>query len=154
MGTLLLVVLFTSATAGATTPDIEAATAVPTATQSSPQSVEPSAGEPAVVNLGEYRSGSTVEVPAGTFLEVALAGNASTGFRWAFIDSGEGVVIDTGRRRVALDEPRRIGSGGVETRRLQAVRPGRQIVVFEYRRPWQTGGAPARTVSWTILVTD
>lgn len=105
-----------------------------------------------VLDLGSIRPGSVVEVQAGTVLDVTLEGNASTGFSWGYVDTGEGVIEDTGERSVTLSDSRRVGSGGTETRRLRALKPGRQTVIFEYRRPWETEVAPLRTRSWTIIV--
>ncbi len=111
-----------------------------------------SASAPVVLDLGAHRPGATIEVALGTLLDVTLDGNPSTGYSWGFIDTGEGVIEDTGERSVTLSDSGRVGSGGLETRRLRAIGPGRQTVIFEYRRPWETDVAPIRTVSWTITV--
>jgi len=45
-----------------------------------------------------------------------------------------------------------VGTGGAETWRLFAFRPGAQRVSFEYRRPWERETAPARTISFATEV--
>jgi inhibitor of cysteine peptidase len=45
-----------------------------------------------------------------------------------------------------------VGSGGTETWRLAAQRPGAQTLTLEYRRPWEHGVPPARTVSYRVTV--
>ncbi|MFB9068555.1 hypothetical protein B1808_10755 [Pseudofulvimonas gallinarii] len=97
---------------------------------------------------------------AGNVLEVATAGNASTRYCGTRDDSGECIGIDGGVRSLtrgetaALVEPRRVGSGRGESRRLQAVRRARQAVTLGYFRPWVQGRPPILAMSWAIRATD
>lgn len=113
-------------------------------------------GAERVHDLTDVRPGSTLELRVGDVIELRLDGNASSGYRWSFVDTGEGVLVDTGERSISLGgrEDRRVGSGSSETWRLRAARSGRQIAIFEYRRPWETEVAATRTVSWDVRVSD
>ena len=44
------------------------------------------------------------------------------------------------------------GSGGSETWRFRAVKPGRETVRLEYRRAWEPASPPERTFTFTAEV--
>ncbi|MGE5145930.1 MAG: protease inhibitor I42 family protein, partial [Candidatus Eiseniibacteriota bacterium] len=51
-----------------------------------------------------------------------------------------------------VQEAIRVGSGGMETWRFRAVKPGRETVRLEYRRPWDHETPPERTFTFTAEV--
>lgn len=92
----------------------------------------------------------TVEV--GGEFAVSLPANRTTGFSWAL-----GAPLDTDL--LALVEQRYIGpestlpgAGGRSEWRFRGVAPGATQLTFIYRRPWEEGVAPARTMVYSVLV--
>jgi predicted secreted protein len=48
--------------------------------------------------------------------------------------------------------PSRVGQGGVETWRFEAVAPGRTQIELVYVRPWESDVAPARWAIYSVEV--
>ncbi len=97
--------------------------------------------------LDETANGSLVRARVGEEIELALAENPTTGFRWTVVEDGAPVC------RVAADAfeggggpP---GAGGVRRVRLAVVAAGSCRVALERRRPWQPG-APARRLELRV----
>lgn len=101
-----------------------------------------------VVTAGD--DGSVLDLPAGGMLVVMLASNPSTGYGWQPQPGPEAVLGPATRTW----EPgaARPGAGGIEVFRFQALRPGGQILRFEYRRPWETDQPAVQAVSFTLRV--
>ena len=107
------------------------------------------------VTVGKSEANRTIALKPGQELVVRLAGNPTTGYRWAMADGGEPVVAITATPAYKPDAAAQgmVGVGGVETWRFLAFRPGPQRLTFEYRRPWEQNATPAETVSFAIDVT-
>lgn len=117
----------------------------------------PSAASPTVVDITGRTPGTLVSLRTGDLVEVRLPVRAGAGYTWQFVDTGAGVVEDTGERSLSLggsEGDPRVGGDAVQTLRLRTLRAGRQTVIFEYRRPWEAEVAPVRTLSWDIDVVD
>jgi len=98
--------------------------------------------------------GRSIVLAPGQGLIVRLAGNRTTGFGWALADGSGDVVEQQGQPDYVLDAVPggRVGVGGADIWKFKAMRNGRQTLRFEYRRPWEKGAAPVRTVSYSITV--
>ncbi|MGF1640692.1 MAG: protease inhibitor I42 family protein [Rhodospirillales bacterium] len=89
----------------------------------------------AMVTLDAADNGTTVTVPVGATIEVRLAENPTTGFRWAL----EPIAADS---LVALDDryepapPMRIGSGGTRIFRFRAVAAGSAALALRHWQAW------------------
>src|SRR5262245_5712210 len=81
-------------------------------------------------------------------LAVQLEANATTGYAWELVAPVPDVVtvVDPGRYQARPDTEGRVGSGGVTTFVFRAVHAGTGTLELVYRRPWERGVAPARTV--------
>jgi inhibitor of cysteine peptidase len=108
------------------------------------------------LRLTERDNGSTVTVKPGTEFEAVVATNPSTGYTWVWPggEAANKVVEPVGTPRFDRDaeEAIRVGSGGNETWRFRAVRPGRETVRLEYRRAWDSATPPERTFTFTAEV--
>lgn len=142
---VLLPLLLAGAACAATPPVAESAP-----TQANPL-VRPSADGTAVLAVGQV-------------LEIALAGNASTGYAWEFVEDGAPVVLrappvprpaaagtDTDSDGDAARRPM-VGGSTVQRWHFVGAQPGEATLRMVYRRPWQQAVAPARTAVFTVVV--
>ncbi|MFC3550226.1 protease inhibitor I42 family protein [Lysobacter cavernae] len=96
-----------------------------------------------------------VQVTVGQVFVVRLPSNASTGYSWAWDQAAAaGVIVQDGEPAMAgvNPDPQTVGSGGTQTWRFRAAAAGQGELRLDYRRPWETGAAPAQTVRWQIQV--
>src|SRR5262249_29762682 len=89
-----------------------------------------------------------VALAVGQELEVQLQSNITTGYAWELVVPGPPVltVIDPGTYRASSGLEPRAGSGGTTSFVFRGVRPGKGALELVYRRPWETGVPPARTL--------
>ena len=105
----------------------------------------------ATVRLTAKDAGRTVTLRTGDSVEVALAGNPTTGFSWQVASAGDPVLHADGEPAFKPDS-RLIGSGGTATRRFRAVAPGTATLRLEYRRPWEKDVPPAGRKTFPVVV--
>jgi inhibitor of cysteine peptidase len=107
---------------------------------------------PAVVTAAD--DGRVVHLRAGQVLIVELDSNRTTGYRWTQVSERDGLLArPTEPVYSRKADPRKIvGAGGTEVWRFTAMRPGQQTLRMEYRRPSQRAAAPARVVSFQVVV--
>jgi len=108
-----------------------------------------------MLKLTESDNGGTVTVKPGTEFEAVVPTNPSTGYAWVWPDGGSAQIVQpvgTPRFDRDAEEAIRIGSGGMETWRFRAVKPGRETVTLEYKRPWDHTTPPERTFTFTAEV--
>lgn len=113
-----------------------------------PQALQPAAELPVSLILAD--ADRTIAVPVGQRLVLRLALKAGTGYRWTLAGGG-GVLAQEGEPSTvpAPAAAATFGAGGWQVYRFQAVRPGRQTLRFEYRRPWEQR-PPAQVAEFTI----
>jgi inhibitor of cysteine peptidase len=104
-----------------------------------------------VLIIDENRNGETIAAAIGDAIEVRLAENATTGFRWKLISPCAPACAITGetRRPAATAAP---GAGGEHHWQLQASAAGECEFKAEYRRHWEDATAPAREFAIRIRV--
>lgn len=105
------------------------------------------------VLLANTDSGKSLTLPQGQTLELQLRSNPGTGYSWQLAGAGE--VLRQQGPMVFMPDPHdamTVGSGGTEVWRLRAVKPGRQTLRLEYRRPWEKDAPAAETFTCDITV--
>lgn len=105
--------------------------------------------------------GEVTELQVGRMLEIALEGNASTGYGWGFEDGHDGApqlrqrkglaVAHATSAKTAPATPSPVGSPSVQHWTFEAVEPGESRIVLHYRRPWETA-PPLRTAEYSVRV--
>jgi inhibitor of cysteine peptidase len=98
-------------------------------------------------------NGRTVELRTDQELVVRLPGNPAMGYRWLLAAAPAAVLKLEGLPQLERD-PAGAGAGGpvVEIWRFTTARTGQQVLVFDYRLPWETDAPPARQLSFTVTV--
>jgi len=86
-------------------------------------------------------------------VKVLLDANITTGYQWNSPTDPAPVLSVLGSPAyVAKGDPRLIGGGGFNTFGFRADKPGTVTLVFEFRRPWETGVPPARVLRYEMVV--
>lgn len=96
---------------------------------------------------------NSISVKKGEKFAIDLDGNASTGYMWQFnVRSGDVGVI--GRETTPhSSHPMVVGGGATESTVFQALETGTIEIEANWRRPWEKGTAPAKSIKFKIDVT-
>jgi inhibitor of cysteine peptidase len=94
-------------------------------------------------------NGRTIELRSDQELLVRLPGNPAMGYRWSLAAAPAAVLKLEGLPAVERDPG---GGPVVEIWRFTTAHTGRQVLVFDYRLPWETDAPPARQLSFTVTV--
>lgn len=117
----------------------------------------PASGASHAIEVVTARPGIETRLRRGQVLGFALYGNASTGYRWTVVKDGSPVLaqVKAGASPVAPPKtPPMPGSGSTAHWRYLAVQPGRTTLELVYRRAWEKQAAPARSVSYPVVVEE
>ena len=102
----------------------------------------------------EADAGDSIRKKPGETFTVELESNPSTGYRWELDGKEDATVVrklsDAYRSRPHA--PEMVGVGGTERWQFQAEKPGKTVLHFIYRRPFEKEAAPAREGTVNVLV--
>ena len=107
---------------------------------------------PAVSSTGTQ--GGLLRQKVGSTFTVSLEANHTTGYSWSLDGKEDSKVV----RKVSNDYvsdthlPGMVGYGGTENWEFRAERPGRTVLHFVYRRPWEKDGVPGQERSIKVVV--
>ena len=105
---------------------------------------------PAITVTDDGSAGSSVQLPLGRELELALGANPSTGYTWRLTAGDPSPLHLKSRRFQPAATAPRPGSGGQDLFVFEAAAPGTEQLHFEYRRG--STGEPARTYDLRVTV--
>jgi len=111
-------------------------------------------GSGIAVTITPESAGRTIELRKDQELRVRLPINSANGYRWLLAAAPSDVLKLEGLPAFEHD-PARPGVGGtpgVEIWRFTTAHKGQQILLFDYRRPWDTEAPPLRQLSFTVTV--
>ena len=97
-----------------------------------------------MLHLDENSNGATVDLTVGEVLEIQLAENPTTGFRWQVQADGEPVCQPVDDRFESPGGPP--GRGGTHVWHFRACRTGTGQIDMVYRRSWETAAAKTFTL--------
>jgi predicted secreted protein len=108
-----------------------------------PEVVAPAAQGPTVLAVGQV-------------LEIALQGNAGTGYAWELVEDGAPRLVRAvpppRQEDGAPADPPLVGAATTTLRwRFRAVEPGQARIRLVYRRPWEQGVAPLREAVFDVV---
>jgi predicted secreted protein len=97
-------------------------------------------------------NGKTVAVAVGKPFDVALKGNASTGFQWQVAKIDGDAVAQTGKEDYIFDKhpPRMVGVGGTFVFHFKPAKAAKTKIRLVYLRPWEKDKPPAQTFEVVI----
>ncbi len=111
---------------------------------------------PSANSLTQLDDGKVVNAIVGQVLTVRLPGNRTTGYSWNEPATSE-MVLDRVGEPAYVTNPGpsgMVGAGGKEVWRFRAAKAGRQILRLEYARRWETNVAPAKVVTFNVVVSE
>jgi len=93
-----------------------------------------------------------VRLEPGQLLEVRLPMQAGTGYSWAA--SGDGASLEFIDQTTLHPWGGAPSVGGTQTQMFiyRAIAPGEAVLRFAYRRPWEGGVPPAKTVEQRVTI--
>ncbi|MDR1312029.1 MAG: protease inhibitor I42 family protein [Burkholderiaceae bacterium] len=99
-------------------------------------------------------AGQTLRLALNQEIVVRLPDNPSTGFGWAVVHMPV-FMEQLGTESLVRDEQGDAavaGAGGTRVWRFRAIAVGEDSLRFIYRRPWEKGTPPAKTVSYHLVI--
>jgi inhibitor of cysteine peptidase len=106
-----------------------------------------------VVFKAKDQAVGAVSVKLGGLLEVQLSANHTTGYSWMLAPVTNPVLARQGKAAYAENTAGgKVGVGGIETWRFNAVKVGTEGLQFEYRRPWEKSTPAAKTLMIQVTV--
>jgi inhibitor of cysteine peptidase len=102
------------------------------------------------VIVTDTHHGGTVQIARDQELHVRLRAQSGTGFSWALINDSAPLRLTATRNERAPNS--RLGAAETQIFVLRATGSGGGAIEFAYRRPWETGVAPARLFKLRVVV--
>jgi inhibitor of cysteine peptidase len=107
--------------------------------------------EGAIHQVDDSRSDAVLEVARGDAIDVRLAENATTGFRWRIKADG-GPLLALEEDRTSSDAKNRPGAGGSRRWRFRAASAGHATIELAYARRVPANAEPAKTFVLRVRV--
>jgi inhibitor of cysteine peptidase len=106
------------------------------------------------VTVTPASAGHSIELRQGQELLVRLPGDSVNGYRWLLPAAPSDVLQLEGLPSFEHDPtaPGAAATPRVEIWRFTPAHKGRQVLRFDYRRPWETDAPPLRHLSFTVTV--
>jgi predicted secreted protein len=107
-----------------------------------------------MVQIDDSFDGRSIAVHTGDVIEITLAENASTGYRWTLPPTSTSGWSPTLRQieQTVETQSTRPGMPGVRRLYFEAAAAGDAELELEYRRSWETSAKPARTFRLRIKI--
>jgi inhibitor of cysteine peptidase len=97
-----------------------------------------------MLRIDENYSGRTVKLATGDALEISLAENPTTGYRWHFLEAVPSTCLLV-KDAYKPSSAGVVGQGGIHHWHFKAAEPGACRIELEYRRSWEKSTPPGRT---------
>jgi len=107
---------------------------------------------PAATAAWGQQNGEDRAIRVGESFNISLESNRSTGYQWKLAGQLDQKVIKLVSSDYVGPAKQIPGAGGKEEWIFLGVGPGKTVIHLEYVRPWEKGGAPARTATYSIVV--
>jgi inhibitor of cysteine peptidase len=113
-------------------------------------------GKVASLDLDASADGSTQQLKLGEVMAITLESNPSTGYSWFATVSNPDVLTQMGEPEyIEPTQPSStmiVGAAGTETFMFQGTTAGSATITLDYKRGWETGVAPEKTITLTVEV--
>ncbi len=105
------------------------------------------------ITLTDQENGKNITLKTGQILTIRLEANPTTGYAWELGEVDSAILQQAGNAFTPAPQgTERVGAGGIEEWRFQAVGVGTTTLVLNYRRPWEQESSPAKTFTLTVIV--
>jgi inhibitor of cysteine peptidase len=108
------------------------------------------------VKITDADKGKTIELARNSVFEVALEGNPTTGYTWAFEADASPLVKQMGDPtfQSSANSANVVGAGGIQTFKFQTIATGQYTLKMIYHRTFEKGVAPVNTFTVNLLIKD
>jgi inhibitor of cysteine peptidase len=103
-----------------------------------------------MIVVDQNYAGQTVDLPVGQVMELRLAENPTTGYRWAFVTNGAPACVVVSDQFESPNGP--LGRGGAHSWRIQGALAGECHITMRYDRSFQPD-APVESFTLHVRVT-
>jgi inhibitor of cysteine peptidase len=108
------------------------------------------ARHPKMIRVDRSYNGREVTLAVGEVVEISLAENPTTGFRWDLeVKPEPACTLVNSTFEPATGPP---GKGGTHRWQFRAARSGTGEILLEYRRPWERNTPPGQTFKLSLRV--
>ncbi len=92
-----------------------------------------------------------VELRHGQILAITLEAQPAAGYRWEAQLPAQDLLraLPEGPTRAQSEA---LGSPAWQTLRFRAIGRGKSLLIFHYRRPWEAGTPPLKTLTLTVVI--
>jgi inhibitor of cysteine peptidase len=108
--------------------------------------------KPVTITADMNYDGRTLTMQSGDSVELSLAENPTTGYKWEFLAKPDPICVIVNDAYVANPALNSVGGGGAHDWEVRAATRGTGKVSLGYRRPWEKDSAPAKTFTLTLVV--
>ena len=103
--------------------------------------------------IKEYRNfQEPIEVKSGNNFIIALESNRTTGYEWQLAKPLDAATVELIGSQYLAPDTKRIGTAGKEHWTFKGVGRGKTPIFFKYVRPWEKNIAPAKELTFKIIV--
>ena len=102
-----------------------------------------------MINVDQNSNGQTVDLPVGQVMELRLAENPTTGYRWTFVTNGKPVCVVVADRYERPSGPP--GQGGEHFWQIKGVTAGDCNIALRYGRSFEPN-APTKDFGLHVRV--
>ena len=112
-----------------------------------------SPGAPEELSVDITSSGKDVALTAGGILTITLDSNPATGYSWTEnANISDRTVARQTDHKYQPPATSALGAGGKEIWTFKALKSGTSTISMEYRRSFETGVAPVKTFTLSLVV--
>ena len=102
----------------------------------------------------DTENGSVINVEQNKTFEISLEENGSTGYQWFYTISDISALNLISEENLHYTSRELVGAPIQKIWSFEALKPGAYTLTFEYKRSWEEGIAPIKTVQCTINVSS
>ncbi len=137
---------------GASNQNTPASTSTDTSSEDNYQMLPYISGSKADVKLDASADGSTQQLKIGQIMSISLESNLSTGYSWFATTSDPQVIVQLGEAEYQQPSTPMPGAPEITTLFFQATKAGTATVTLDYKRGFEQGVKPEKTLTINIEV--
>jgi inhibitor of cysteine peptidase len=98
------------------------------------------------------KSDRIIETAVGKNFTITLDSNPTTGYNWQIVRQMDTGLVELVDSQYIAPKTDLVGSPGHEEWHFKAIREGKAIISFEYKRPWEKDESPVQTESFIVII--
>jgi inhibitor of cysteine peptidase len=107
---------------------------------------------PQVHKVKEEQNGSRIMLKVGESMQIALAGNLTTGYAWEIAENNPNLLEEQGRAEYQQEKTNLVGKGGIFLFTFKAIANGTTTLKLVYRRSFEKDMPPIQEYQLTVSI--